>query len=653
MEKHQEQEWAEAQKLAVTVDLVAAAKQQLRFLAEVDRNRHLFDGPGLDRAILRYKYCWLPLLAKYTENHLVEGNFLVVPLDCEWIWHCHRLNPIRYKTDCEELYGRILDNRNTISSLQEPCSKQTEEIWKSMYPDEPYELNTSNHFQYLEKAEDTAEALKSTNYDLVSAVKRQIPFIYQVSRSYMNDDIFVEEAVARYKGFLHLIKRNWERSLRRFCVPTYDIDLIWHSHQLSPVSYCKDLVAALGKVLEHDDTDSDRTKGKKLDNGFSTTTEQWEETFGTRYWRAGAMYRGNPPSPLPIDSGQLDSQCKITPSNEYESPIQLQRKMMVEIMVEIVEVRGLPQGHKGNLFVTLHKKDRDAFFNTKRRLSIFSETRKKQVTVFQCELSGELVFELFSRTTSAFAITKPAKRLGTTRISLKDLFNPVSRLSVEKWFDLESNFGFTDCKSISMRIAFSFTPPIPAPYLLHMVQRGPFSNSCFFPIPGRLLYLRSSRILDETGNELITLKMRHSLKTKAEKDCIAKKEVIGVSPSGRTSMLAESTRTGWQFMNSSWSLEVRKLGGEGYAFELQGSRKVIVFPGRKLEYETPNSNKPSGKQQFLTAVEFSTESPYGKAIALLDLKYGFMKISEESIVLPMAILSVILSNCSTKLAITA
>lgn len=104
--------------------------------------------------------------------------------------------------------------------------------------------------------------------------------------------------MTRYKGFLHLIKRNWERSVRCFCVPTYDIDLIWHTHQLHPTAYCKDLQKALGKVLEHDDTDSDRTKGKKLHNGFSGTIKQWERTFGMRYWKAGAMYRGSGPAPL-------------------------------------------------------------------------------------------------------------------------------------------------------------------------------------------------------------------------------------------------------------------------------------------------------------------------------------------------------------------
>ena len=66
----------------------------------------------------------------------------------------------------------------------------------------------------------------------------------------MKNDIFLKEAVARYKGFLHLIKRNRQLSVKRFCVPTYDIDLIWHSHQLYPAAYCKDLTTILGKVLQ-------------------------------------------------------------------------------------------------------------------------------------------------------------------------------------------------------------------------------------------------------------------------------------------------------------------------------------------------------------------------------------------------------------------
>lgn len=142
--------------------------------------------------------------------------------------------------------------------------------------------------------------------------------------------------MARYKGFLHLIKRNKEKGIKRFCVPTYDIDLIWHSHQLYPVSYCKDLNKALGKVLEHDDMDSDRTKGKKLDVGFCGTTKQWEETFGTRYWKAGAMYRGNAPSPVTSNPSSNMFCEKNLPSNKHPLEIQLQERKVVEVLLDLL-----------------------------------------------------------------------------------------------------------------------------------------------------------------------------------------------------------------------------------------------------------------------------------------------------------------------------
>jgi hypothetical protein len=86
---------------------------------------------------------------------------------------------VQYKSDCEELYGRILDNSNVVSSIQGTCKRQTEEIWNRLYPEEPYNFNITQAF-----SENISEKLpgvqKYTKYDLVSAVKRQSPFFYQV-----------------------------------------------------------------------------------------------------------------------------------------------------------------------------------------------------------------------------------------------------------------------------------------------------------------------------------------------------------------------------------------------------------------------------------------------------------------------------------------
>ncbi|XP_030974427.1 glycine-rich domain-containing protein 1 [Quercus lobata] len=635
MEVKQEFEWNEAQKIVISVDLVAAAKLQLQFLAAVDRNRYLYEGPALEWAIYRYNACWLPLLAKHSKSQISEGP-LVVPLDCEWVWHCHRLNPVQYKTDCEKLYGRILDNSNVVSSVQGNCNRQTEEIWNRMYPEEPYNFNitralSENVSQMLSGLE------KYTKYDLVSAVKRQSPFFYQVSRPHMNDGLFLEGAVARYKGFLHLIKSNRDKSVKCFCVPTYDIDLIWHTHQLHPVSYCNDLIKLLGKVLEHDDMDSDRTKGKKLDVGFSVTTKQWEEAFGTRYWRAGAMYRGTAPSPVTTTPFLSDMTGKeVVASKEFQKIIQFPQLKVVEVLLEFVGVKNLPEGHKGSLSVSFCKIQPDSLFNAKRKLSILSESGEKQVASFQCEPTGELQFELISHSTSNLPITRAPKILGSASLSLQDFLEPVSKLSVEKWLELVPISSNVITKPICLRVSVSFTVPSPAPCVFQMIFSRPFSkNSCFFPLPGKVQHAkRLTHVTDETGAEVISLQMRDS-KDKVKENCIPRKEVIGITTSGETLTLAEAAGTGWSLMDSQWSLYLQKKSSlDGHLFELMGSRMVKIFPGRKLEYEPKHCEKHRSEQDFMTAIEFSKEDPYGKAVALLDLKSGFLRVKEDWMLVP-------------------
>lgn len=86
---------------------------------------------------------------------------------------------VQYKTDCEELYGKILDNSNVVSSVQGSCKNKTEEIWNRLYQEEPYNLNLQNALS-VDMSERISRLDKCTKYDLVSAVKRQSPFFYQV-----------------------------------------------------------------------------------------------------------------------------------------------------------------------------------------------------------------------------------------------------------------------------------------------------------------------------------------------------------------------------------------------------------------------------------------------------------------------------------------
>lgn len=133
-------------------------------------------------------------------------------------------------------------------------------------------------------------------------------------------------------------------------------------------------------------------------------------------------------------------------------------------MLEIVAVKDLPTGHKGSLFVTFSKTQPDVFFKTGKRINISSESEQKAVSVVQCEPAGELVFELMSYSPSILSMSKTPILLGTSSITLDDLLNPVSKLQVEKWFELTPNSAGPGSKPISIRIALSSTTPIPSPY---------------------------------------------------------------------------------------------------------------------------------------------------------------------------------------------
>ncbi|KAK1432293.1 hypothetical protein QVD17_09188 [Tagetes erecta] len=442
MEKWEDPEWVEAQKIVITTDLVAAAKKHLKFLKVVDENGKLYDGRALQRAIFRYKYCWLPLLANCSRSKVRELQ-IIVPLECEWIWHCHRLNPVRYMADCKELFGMILDPCTiVISSVEGSCKKITEELWNTTYPEEPYELDFDDCFD--DDSHNRQSGSASIKYDLASAVKRQSSFYNQVSRSFMKEDIYLEGAIERYKGFLHMIRRNKQMKSKSFCVPTYDIDLIWHTHQLHPLSYCNDMMCLLGNVLDHDDKDSDRTKGQKLDIGFSQTTKRWKEMFSSRYWRAGAMY---------MPHVRTQSHC-INSSQSSEI-------MFVEVMVEVIEMRSLPSKHIGNFVLSIGKKQQDMLLKDKQHLSICKESEETQAVLFMCEPKGVLLFDLLDGS---------SKSLGTCGISLSKLD---SKLATPTWFTFESDTS----TPITLGIVISTTQPSP---IQHVVTKSEHNDSGHF-----------------------------------------------------------------------------------------------------------------------------------------------------------------------------
>ena len=268
------------------IDLVQAAQNELEFLRQVDEYpANLNKGPILKNAIKRYEFFWLPLASK--EGYGIR--FLAAPLDIAWVWHVHMLAPYNYEQDCINCVSKIVDHVPLGGVQLKDGLQKAKYIWEMEYPDEPFEIDLSQAPNVL-----TVDKKSKIQYDLEEACDRQSKFSYQVSLPHYKDAKFLEKAVERYEHHIQLKKQN----PTLFAIPCYDFDLIWHVHQLHPVNYNKTTMQFLGRLLHHDDTVTSRSPGSKLHDSEAETREMWKAA-GLHFVKSGAMYRGNPPDPVP------------------------------------------------------------------------------------------------------------------------------------------------------------------------------------------------------------------------------------------------------------------------------------------------------------------------------------------------------------------
>jgi len=61
--------------------------------------------------------------------------------------------------------------------------------------------------------------------------------------------------------------------------PTDDIDLAWHTHQLSGPRYRAETIHLLGSLLDHDDSPDILSQ----EEATKETASAWENRFGTTY----------------------------------------------------------------------------------------------------------------------------------------------------------------------------------------------------------------------------------------------------------------------------------------------------------------------------------------------------------------------------------
>ncbi|KAK0719288.1 hypothetical protein B0H67DRAFT_149849 [Lasiosphaeris hirsuta] len=122
--------------------------------------------------------------------------------------------------------------------------------------------------------------------DLAGAVMRQGVFI---EKMYKLDWLHspsardtMQRLITKYKRFIGIMKTFKDK----VAVPTLDVDLAWHTHQLSPSAYYTFAVSETGKFINHDDKIPEDT----LSVQFEWTSRVYQDLYGEVYSECTCWY---------------------------------------------------------------------------------------------------------------------------------------------------------------------------------------------------------------------------------------------------------------------------------------------------------------------------------------------------------------------------
>jgi hypothetical protein len=122
---------------------------------------------------------------------------------------------------------------------------------------------------------------RELSIDLVAASLRQREFSKKITSqdlSALDTPIALSKATTRYHKFLLLLKRKSTKKGISL-VPTLDIDLCWHTHQLYATSYRQWCIEHLDMAINHDDT----VGSAELDKGMGDTIQAWSKAYREPY----------------------------------------------------------------------------------------------------------------------------------------------------------------------------------------------------------------------------------------------------------------------------------------------------------------------------------------------------------------------------------
>ncbi|XP_023643909.1 uncharacterized protein LOC17894200 isoform X2 [Capsella rubella] len=264
-------EISEVDAVRIGADIVSAARRLIALLRSVGDCQWLHHPPVISEAIRRYDELWMPLVSDLTVG--LKPPMILPPIDIEWVWFCHTLNPVSYRDYCQKRFSKLIGKPAIYDEENENYAVlQCEKVWVLRYPLESFENRADL---------DSVETVSSVNEDVKSLVEKQRFLWEKFSSPYMSETVYLIAARLRYKGFL-LILHKFKDEISRL-IPASDILLMWLTHKSYPTVYKEDV----DEMLE-DMTRKVVRVGEAVEKSEVETTKRlWDRYFNQPYEKAG------------------------------------------------------------------------------------------------------------------------------------------------------------------------------------------------------------------------------------------------------------------------------------------------------------------------------------------------------------------------------
>ncbi|KAL6964706.1 hypothetical protein U1Q18_035764 [Sarracenia purpurea var. burkii] len=466
------------------VDLVAAARRNLGFLRIVADSHWLHHKPTLLESIRRYDELWMPMISDLSVGP--TPPMVLPPIDIEWVWFCHTLNPASYKKYCESRFSKLVGKPAIFDAENEEFSiTRCRDIWIRRYQSEPFE----NEVVSSSSSNDDDDSSPSvTTQDLLGQVLNQRNLYAKLAEPYMFETVYLIAARKRYRRFLHMIQKFSDGYSR--LVPASDIQLMWIIHQSYPTVYTADV-----KQMEGDMGKVATVWEAVQDEDVEETKKLWERAFDQPYEKAGgaAYIAAAKVKPPPVYWEVVDDDVNA----RYKS---LKPRFLLELDDSKMK---LMQGKSSLEFMRLRMVRCHRELKIDNQISSFRSDSWQKAWHLYCEFGTRgVVLALRHRGGGRFF------KGSTVRETMPFLWNDLLRAN---YLTLGREFGGRT------RVMSSITPPVQASYLLKCVPDRVTDDSGamisdvilrmnqYRPQEGRWL---SRTVLDHAGRECFVVRIR-------------------------------------------------------------------------------------------------------------------------------------------------